>query len=187
MLLAVVLTVLVYVVRADILRDRELVADRDAVFEFGSDREAWSRQAESRSAVLPRLRRTRFCATTGRRASAWLISTPPIRGQRRHEAAALGLPRRERDHHLLGNLLAQARRGPDEAAGSDAADALELPVFPDSGAGGKAWKRLLTLTAEAQAALQCRSGYNLDAPNEDAMVSIRYGRARSALGQLWPD
>ncbi|MEU0951612.1 M48 family metalloprotease [Streptomyces niveus] len=59
-LLAVVLTALVYVARADILRHRELVADRDAVFESGSDREVWSNQAESRSAASPRLRLPRF-------------------------------------------------------------------------------------------------------------------------------
>ncbi|MGP3947121.1 hypothetical protein, partial [Streptomyces sp. 6N106] len=71
------------------------------------------------------------------------------------------------------------------ALGATVSDALELPVFPDPGAGGKAWKRLLTSTAQAQA-LQCRAGYDLDAPNEDAMVNLRYSRARSALRQLLP-
>ncbi len=315
-LLAVVLTALVYVARADILRHRELVADRDAVFEFGSDREVWRRQAESRSAALPRLRLPRFLrnhptwserlaeidtprsedkggtklqlavflvayvtiiysviswlkldavpaqtviylaylvgpliiatgfavfprrkARSADEASAarawmygviWLISAfvmNPFANWAQAEddwATQASAHLREmsdemnewRDGPPVSAAVKDravgwyARGGsavlgrfdkhlPDGAAGSDAAGArcaalgatvsgaLELPVFPDSGAGGKAWKQLLTSTAEAQA-LQCRSGYDLDAPNEDAMVNLRYWRARSALRQLLP-
>nr|WP_262705583.1 M48 family metalloprotease [Streptomyces sp. NEAU-383] len=315
-LLAVVLTALVYVARADILRHRELVADRDAVFEFGSDREVWRKQVESRPAALPRLRLPRFLrnhptwserlaeidnprsedkggtklqivvflvayvtiiysviswlkldavpaqtviylayllgpliiatgfavfprrkARSADEASAarawmygviWLISAfamNPVANWAQAEddwATQAGAHLREMSDEMNGwrdgpavsdavkdRAVGWYERGgssvlgrfekylPDGGAGSDAAgarcaalgatvsDALELPVFPDSGAGGKAWKRLLTSTAEAQA-LQCRSGYDLDAPGEDAMISLRYGRARTALRQLLP-
>ncbi|MEU0693075.1 M48 family metalloprotease [Streptomyces niveus] len=313
-LLAVVLTALVYVARADILRHRELVADRDAVFESGSDREVWSKQ--SRSAASPRLRLPRFLrnhptwserlaeidnprsedkggtkmqfavflvayvtiiysviswlkldavpaqtviylayvtgpliiatgfavfprrkarsADEGSAARAWMygavwmisaFAVNPFANwahaeddwaktaaahmsemvdemDRWHEGPAVSAAVKDRaaDWYERGGSAVLGRFDnylPDETAGSDIADArcaalgatvsdaLELPVFPDSGAGGKAWKRLLTSAAEAQA-LQCRSGYDLDAPNEAAMVQVRYGRARTALGQLLP-
>ncbi|WP_235456252.1 M48 family metalloprotease [Streptomyces olivochromogenes] len=315
-LLAVVLTALVYVARADILRHRELVADRDAVFESGSDREVWKKQAESRSAALPRHRLPRFLrnhptwserlaeidnprsedkggtklqlavflvayvtitysviswlkldavpaqtviylayllgpliiatgfavfprrkARSADEASAarawmygviWLIGAfavnpfanwaqaeddwakqaaaslgemaDEIKGWRDGPAVSAAAKDRAAGWYERGGSAVLGRFDtylPDQAARSDAADAhcaalgatvsdaLELPVFPDSGAGGKAWKRLLTSAAEAQA-LQCRSGYDLDAPNEGAMVSMRYERARTALRQLMP-
>ncbi|MGP3947103.1 M48 family metalloprotease, partial [Streptomyces sp. 6N106] len=277
-LLAVVLTALVYVARADILRHRELVADRDAVFEFGSDREVWRKQVESRSAALPRLRLPRFLrnhptwserlaeidnprsedkggtklqlavflvayvtiiysvvswlkldavpaqtviylaylvgpliiatgfavfprrkARSADQASAarawmfgviWLISaftmnpfanwaqaeddwatqasahlreiSDEMNDWRDGPAVSAAVKDRAVGWYERGGSAVLGRFDqylPDGAAGSDAAgarcaalgatvsDALELPVFPDPGAGGKAWKRLLTSTA----------------------------------------